>query len=71
LDTLSLHDALPISLISILQALLIYGMVVAGDPFETGGHYGMAWSGPINEEAMTNARKHGRRIAGLVKKYLS
>jgi NAD(P)H dehydrogenase (quinone) len=53
------------TLISILQAMLIYGMIVAGDPMETGGHYGVACSGPPDEDALRSAERLGRRIALL------
>jgi NAD(P)H dehydrogenase (quinone) len=53
---------------SILQALLIYGMIIVGDPLDATGHYGVACSGKPDEKALSNARKLGRRVAELVKK---
>ncbi len=48
------------TLISILQALLINGMVVVGDPFETGGHYGAAGSDDVG---LKEGRALGKRVA--------
>lgn len=56
------------TMISILQALLIYGMIVVGDPMDATGHYGVACSGKPDERTLSNARKLGRRVAELVKK---
>lgn len=51
------------TLLSILQSLLVYGMLVAGDPLESGGHYGVATSGEPGEQALSDARALGRRVA--------
>ncbi len=51
------------TLFSILQALLIYGMVGVGDPLAATGHYGVACVGPPDETARANARKLGQRVA--------
>jgi len=56
------------TLISILQALLIYGMIVVGDPLDATGHYGVACVDAPDEEAAENAGKLGQRVAALVKK---
>jgi NAD(P)H dehydrogenase (quinone) len=55
------------TIISILQALLIYGMIVVGDPLDASGHYGAACSGSPDDDALKTARKLGRRVAELVK----
>ncbi len=55
------------TIMSILQAFLIYGMIVVGDPMDATGHYGVACSGMPKEETLENARKLGRRVATLVK----
>ncbi len=56
------------TIISILQCLLIYGMIVVGDPMEATGHYGVACVGAPDERTSENARKLGRRVAELCKK---
>ena len=50
------------TLISILQAMLINGLVIVGDPFETGGHYGAAGS---DEVGLKEGRALGKRVAEL------
>ena len=51
------------ALLSMLQALLIHGMIVVGDPIETGGHYGVASVGAPDQEALQACRALGRRVA--------
>jgi len=50
------------TLLSILQAMLINGMIIVGDPFETGGHYGAAGS---DEVGLKEGRALGKRVAEL------
>jgi len=54
------------TILSIIQAFLIYGMIVVGDPLEATGHYGVACVGSPDEVAMTNGKKLGKRVATLV-----
>jgi len=56
------------TIISILQAMLIYGMIVVGDPLDATGHYGVSCIGPPDRETASNAAKLGKRVASLVKK---
>ncbi|MCP4573655.1 MAG: flavodoxin family protein [bacterium] len=51
------------TMMSIIQALLIYGMIVVGDPQNASGHYGVAYSGPFGDAAKDHARKLGARVA--------
>ena len=55
------------TLMSILQALLIYGMIIVGDPLSATGHYGVACVGAPDTGTVENARKMGRRVAELAK----
>lgn len=55
------------TLISIVEAMLIYGMIVVGDPLDATGHYGVACTGAPDEATVANAMKLGRRVATLVK----
>ncbi|RJQ65438.1 MAG: flavodoxin family protein [Desulfobacteraceae bacterium] len=55
------------TILSILQALLIYGMIIVGDPLSATGHYGVASVGAPDSGALENARKLGRRVAELAK----
>lgn len=56
------------TMMSIIQALLIYGMVIVGDPMSATGHYGVACVGAPDKETGENAIKLGRRVAELAKK---
>jgi len=56
------------TMISIIQTLLIYGMVVIGDPLSATGHYGVACVGAPDQKAEENGAKLGRRVAELAKK---
>jgi NAD(P)H dehydrogenase (quinone) len=56
------------TIMSIFQAMLIYGMVVVGDPMEATGHYGVACTGTPDEKTTRNAAKLGKRVALLAKK---
>lgn len=53
------------TMISILQALLIYGMVVVGEPLSASGHYGVSCVGSPDASAREDARKLGERVAEL------
>lgn len=56
------------TMISIIQALLIYGMVVVGDPISATGHYGTSCVGAPDSKSEQNGMKLGRRVAELAKK---
>jgi len=56
------------TILSILQAMLIYGMIVMGDPMDATGHYGVACVEQPDSQSAGNAAKLGRRVAELVKK---
>ncbi len=55
------------TMMSIIQALLIYGMIIVGDPLSATGHYGTACVGAPDTATAENARRLGRRVAELVK----
>jgi len=56
------------TMMSIIQALLIYGMIVVGDPMSATGHYGVACAGAPDERTRENGIKLGRRVAELTKR---
>jgi NAD(P)H dehydrogenase (quinone) len=56
------------TMMSIIQALLIYGMVIAGDPMSATGHFGTACVGAPDEAATANGAKLGQRVAQLAMK---
>lgn len=53
------------TLFSIIQAMLIYGMIIVGDPMSATGHYGVACVGAPDDKAKENAQKLGQRVAAL------
>ena len=56
------------TLISLLQALMIYGMIIVGDPMDATGHYGVSCVGEPDAASRVNGAKLGKRVASLVKK---
>lgn len=56
------------TILSILQAMLIYGMIIVGDPLEATGHFGTSCVGEPDEKTEKNAEMLGKRVAELVKK---
>jgi NAD(P)H dehydrogenase (quinone) len=56
------------TMMSIIQAMLIYGMIIVGDPMSATGHYGVACLGAPDASARQNGFKLGGRVAELVKK---
>ena len=56
------------TLMSIIQAMLIYGMVIVGDPMSATGHYGTACVGAPDGNAEQNGAKLGKRVAEITKK---
>ncbi|MCK4339626.1 MAG: NAD(P)H-dependent oxidoreductase [Candidatus Cloacimonetes bacterium] len=55
------------TIISIIQAMLIYGMIIVGDPMDATGHYGVSCAGAPDTKTAMNAAKLGKRVALLVK----
>lgn len=56
------------TMLSIIQAMLIYGMIIVGDPLDATGHFGTSCVGAPDEATLANAAKLGRRVADVVKK---
>ena len=59
------------TIMSIIQAMLINGMIIVGDPMSATGHYGVACAGAPDERTTENAIKLGMRVADLAKKLFS
>lgn len=57
------------TIFSILEALLIHGMIVQGDP--KGHHYGVSSVGKPSEQVLERCRRFGQRFATLVKQITS
>ncbi|MEW6102366.1 MAG: NAD(P)H-dependent oxidoreductase [bacterium] len=56
------------TMLAIIHAFLIYGMIVVGDPISSGGHYGVACSGSPSQKDLDDAKKLGMRVGELAKK---
>lgn len=56
------------TIFSIIQAMLINGMIIVGDPLDATGHYGVSCAGAPDGQTAKNAAKLGKRVATLVKK---
>lgn len=56
------------TIISILQCMLIYGMIIVGDPMSASGHYGVACLGSPDKTAEEDGLKLGARVAELCKR---
>jgi len=56
------------TLMSIIQCMMIYGMIIVGDPMAATGHYGTACVGVPDTDAIENGKKLGQRVAELVMK---
>ena len=57
------------TMMSIIQALLIYGMIIVGDPMSATGHYGTSCVGAPDAKTVENGAKLGQRVAEVVKKF--
>lgn len=56
------------TILSILHAMLIYGMIVVGDPISASGHYGVGCTGTPDDRALSDGFKLGARVAELCRK---
>lgn len=56
------------TMISIIQTMLIYGMIIVGDPLSATGHFGISCVGAPDKEMKDNGMKLGQRVAELAKK---
>jgi NAD(P)H dehydrogenase (quinone) len=56
------------TMMSIIQTMLIYGMVVVGDPMSATGHFGVSCVGAPDGKIEDNGMKLGQRVAELAKK---
>ena len=54
------------TIMGLLEALLIHGMIIQGDP--NGDHYGPVVVGEAGDEEIKQCRSYGKRIAELLEK---
>lgn len=59
------------TMMSIIQAMLIYGMIIVGDPISATGHYGVACVGAPDKQTGENGIRLGQRVAELARKLLN
>jgi NAD(P)H dehydrogenase (quinone) len=53
------------TMLSILQCMMIYGMIIVGDPMDASGHYGVGCVGSPDDSASQDGFKLGHRVAKL------
>jgi NAD(P)H dehydrogenase (quinone) len=53
------------TIFSILQCMMIYGMIIVGDPLSASGHYGAASMGAPDDRSADEGFKLGARVASL------
>ncbi|MCK5227594.1 MAG: flavodoxin family protein [Desulfobulbaceae bacterium] len=53
------------TIFSIIQCMMIYGMIIVGDPMDASGHYGVACCKEPDATAASDAFKLGKRVAEL------
>ncbi len=58
------------TMFSIIQALMIYGMIIVGDPMTATGHYGVSCVGKPEEKTIEQGSLLGKRVAELALKVL-
>ncbi|MDI6736587.1 MAG: NAD(P)H-dependent oxidoreductase [bacterium] len=56
------------TIFSILQAMLIHGMLIVGDPISAGGHYGVAAVGSPDTDGINSGKALGKRVAEITKR---
>lgn len=56
------------TIFSIIQCMMIYGMIIVGDPMSATGHYGVASVGAPDKQVSEDGFKLGERVAGLCMK---
>jgi NAD(P)H dehydrogenase (quinone) len=56
------------TMMSILQCMMIYGMIIVGDPMDASGHYGVACVGSPDDTASGDGFKLGKRVAEVCTK---
>jgi NAD(P)H dehydrogenase (quinone) len=51
------------TMMSIIQCMLIYGMIIVGDPMDASGHYGVGCVGAPDDITAGDGFKLGKRVA--------
>ena len=56
------------TMFSIIQCMMIYGMIIVGDPMDASGHYGVGCVGSPDDTAAGDGFKLGKRVAEVCAK---
>jgi NAD(P)H dehydrogenase (quinone) len=56
------------TMMSIIQCMMIYGMIIVGDPMDASGHYGVGCVGAPDDTAAGDGFKLGKRVAEVCAK---
>jgi len=59
------------TILSIIQAMLVYGMIISGNPGQTAGNYGVSCEGHPDEKDLENAVIFGENVSQIVRKQCS
>ena len=57
-----------LTMFNILAAMMIHEMIIVGDPIESGGHFGAAATGTIDNSDENNGFALGERVAKVILK---
>jgi len=56
------------TILALLKALLVHGMVVCGDPIASGGHFGAVATGAPDDQALQECRGLAKKVVMLARK---
>ncbi len=56
------------TIMALLQALLVHGMIVCGDPISCGGHFGAVATGTPDDQTLLECKGLAKKVATLAKK---
>jgi len=56
------------TIFSLIQAMMIHGMIIVGDPMDAAGHYGAVSIEPLNDKTKDTCHKLGQRVGDLVQR---
>ncbi|MGZ4949024.1 MAG: flavodoxin family protein, partial [Halobacteriota archaeon] len=56
------------TIMALLKALLVHGMVVCGDPITCGGHFGAVATGTPDDQALQECRGLAKKVVTLARK---
>ncbi len=57
------------TLFSLIQAMMIHGMIIVGDPMDATGHFGAVGIGSPDDKTKDICRKLGKRVGDLIQRF--